>query len=136
MMHRTVLVVDDEPGIRESLRRLLLRAGWRTQTAASPSEALAALAGDPPDAAILDVRMPDDNGVASGLELLVRLRAQPHYRRLPIILLTGHFLTPEEEDVVRQHGATVLYKPADLHAIAALLANLHGERRADSEEPV
>ncbi len=130
MPQMTVLVVDDEPGIRESLRRLLLRAGWRATTAASSAEAVAALSLATPDAAILDVRMPDDNGgIASGLELLAFLRTQPVWRALPVIVLTGHFLTPDEDALVQEHGATVLYKPADLHAIANRLTSLHDQAR-------
>jgi CheY-like chemotaxis protein len=127
MSQPTVLVVDDEAGIRESLRRLLLRAGWLASTAASPSEALAALASARLDAAILDVRMPDGSGVASGLELLALLRTNAAYRRLPVIVLTGHFLTPDEEALVRQHDARVLYKPVDVQAITDLLSRFQRE---------
>lgn len=129
MSQPTVLVVDDEAGIRESLRRLLQRAGWLPLTAASPSEAIAALANGSavPDAAILDLRMPDGNGLTSGLKLLAHLRAQQQYQQLPVILLTGRFLTEDEEADARRHHAIVLYKPAELQTIAELLVRLRHE---------
>ncbi len=129
MSLQTVLVVDDEAGVRESLRRMLLGAGWRPLTATSPSEALAALAADPPDAAILDVCMPDENGVTSGIDLLAHIRQWAACRRLPVIVLTGRFLTPAEDAVVRHHNAAVLYKPAELRTITALLDSLQRQAR-------
>lgn len=125
---RTVLLVDDEPGIRECLRRLLQRTGWRVVTAPGPAEALEVLGTVRPDAIILDVRMPDRSGpLYSGLDLLHFLRSHPDHAALPVILLTGYFLTDEEDSAVRQAGARVLYKPADLLAIAGELARLFEE---------
>lgn len=125
---RTVLLVDDEPGIRECLRRLLQRTGWRVVTAPGPAEALEVLGTVRPDAIILDVRMPDRSGpLYSGLDLLHFLRSRPDHATLPVILLTGYFLTDEEDSAVRQAGARVLYKPADLLAIAGELARLFEE---------
>lgn len=122
---RTVLLVDDEPGIRECLRRLLQRTGWRVVTAPGPAEALELLGTVRPDALILDVRMPDRSGrLYSGLDLLHFLRSRPDCAALPVILLTGYFLTAEEDLAVRRDGATVLYKPADLPSIAGELGRL------------
>jgi CheY-like chemotaxis protein len=125
MSQRTVLLVDDEPGIRECLCRLLQRAGWRVTTAPGPAEALELLGTWRPDALILDVRMPDPSGrLYSGLDLLHFLRSRPDYVALPVILLTGYFLTADEDLAVRQNGATVLYKPADLPSLAGALGQL------------
>ena len=131
MPQRTVLLVDDEPGIRECLRRLLQRTGWRVVTAPGPAEALELLGTARPDALILDVRMPDRSGrLYSGLDLLQFLRSRPDYTALPVILLTGYFLTAEEDVAVRQAGAAVLYKPVDLPAIAGELGRLFAEAPA------
>ena len=127
MSQPTVLIVDDEAPIRESLRRLLMRAGWQPMTAASPSEALEALAATTPDAVVLDVRMPDKTGITSGLQLLALLRRQAPYQQLPVVVLTGHFLSAEEDALVRRCRATVLYKPSDLSSIVAVLADLRRE---------
>jgi DNA-binding response OmpR family regulator len=60
----SVLVVDDEPDIRELVRINLEQAGHRVTTAANGSEALALVRDDPPDAMFLDVRMPGMDGWA------------------------------------------------------------------------
>jgi len=59
-----VLVVDDEPDIRELVRINLEQAGHRVVTAADGDEALASVRHEPPDALFLDVRMPGTDGWA------------------------------------------------------------------------
>src|SRR4029450_2010090 len=67
-----VLVVDDEPGVRESLR-LILRGECEVELAASVDEALARLREDPPDLVLLDLVMPG----RSGFELLSEIGGPP-----------------------------------------------------------
>jgi two-component system, OmpR family, response regulator MprA len=78
-----VLVVDDEPVVREAVDRALRLEGYRTELAGDGREALDALAAAPPDAVVLDVLMP---GV-DGLEVCRRLRAAGD--RTPVLLLTA-----------------------------------------------
>ena len=66
-----ILVVDDEPSVRDALDRALRMDGYRVQLAADGREALDALAHQPPDAIVLDVLMPEPDG----LEVCRRLRA-------------------------------------------------------------
>lgn len=121
----SVLVVDDEPAVRVCLTRLLVRAGWTVKTAGNCAEALAVLRSAATDAVILDVRMPDGgDGVVSGLDLLASLRKTAEFEQLPVVVLTGYFLSTDEDAAVRQNGASVLYKPADLRTIAARLSAL------------
>jgi DNA-binding response OmpR family regulator len=78
----TVLVVDDEPIVREVVVRYLARDGHRTLEAASVAEAAELLESDPPSLVVLDVMLP---GI-DGFELCRRIRASSD---LPIILLTA-----------------------------------------------
>jgi diguanylate cyclase (GGDEF)-like protein len=80
-----VLLVDDDAGIRRALARLLERDGLAVSGVGSAREALAVFADRAPDLAVLDLRLPDADGIA----LCEQLRAQPSGRDLPIILLTG-----------------------------------------------
>jgi phosphate regulon transcriptional regulator PhoB len=80
-----ILVVDDEPDLLELVRVNLAQAGFTVETAASGSDALAALRRAPPDAMILDLMLPD----ISGTELCARVRADQRLTALPIIMLTA-----------------------------------------------
>lgn len=81
----TVLVVDDEPAIRELIQQMLDIGGFHVQEAGDGAEALEKIDEEPPDAMILDVMMPDMDGIT----LCKMLRAQPETATLPIIMLSG-----------------------------------------------
>jgi phosphate regulon transcriptional regulator PhoB len=80
-----VLVVDDEPDLLELVRVNLASSGYAVETAASGSDALAALRRAPPDVMVLDLMLPD----ISGTELCARVRADQRLTGLPIIMLTA-----------------------------------------------
>jgi two-component system phosphate regulon response regulator PhoB len=84
-MSARVLVVDDEPDLLELVRVNLSQSGYTVETAASGSEALAALRRAPPDVMVLDLMLPD----LSGTELCARVRADQRLTGLPIIMLTA-----------------------------------------------
>ena len=79
---KTVLVVDDEPIVREVVVRYLEREGYRTLEAGDGDAARAALARTPPDLVVLDVMLPGTDG----LELCRWIRSTS---RLPVIMLTA-----------------------------------------------
>jgi len=109
-----VLVVEDDPDIRQLLDVRLRQQGHLVLTAGSAAEALALLAEKgAPELVVLDVLMPG----ASGLDLLVELRAQPALRSLPAIFLSGR-VEPEDIAAGRALGATYLTKPVVLSALA------------------
>ena len=61
---RSVLVVDDEAEIRSLLTDLLKEGGYKVRTAKSGAEALAEIAKDVPDLVMMDVKLPDQDGLA------------------------------------------------------------------------
>jgi DNA-binding response OmpR family regulator len=79
-----VLVVDDEPTIGDVVSRYLRRAGYDTHVAATGRDALSRAGSDRPDVVVLDLMLPD----VDGLEVMRRLRAQDR-KRAAIILLTA-----------------------------------------------
>jgi two-component system phosphate regulon response regulator PhoB len=85
MNPQSVLLVEDEPEIREMLRFALTRAGFETITAASAEEALTLLDGPLPSVVIIDWMLPG----ATGLELARRLRGDELFGELPLIMLTA-----------------------------------------------
>lgn len=83
-----ILVVDDEPEVRDLLRRFFTRKKYTVLTAESGAECLATLERDEVDAVLLDVTMPG----MSGMEVLARIHAtRPD---LPVVMVTG--MTDEE----------------------------------------
>ena len=74
-----VLVVDDDPGIRDVVCFALQKAGFATQVAADGAQALAKFAADKPALVVLDILMPELDGV----EVCRRLRADPKGRATP-----------------------------------------------------
>jgi two-component system response regulator ResD len=87
-----VLIVDDEPTIADVVCRYLTRAGYAARTASTGEEAIRCAAADRPDVVVLDLMLPD----VDGLEVMRRLRAQDR-ERTAIILLTAR---GEESDRV------------------------------------
>jgi len=81
----TILVVEDEPHIREVLSGLLGALGYRLLLAASAEQALDALNVVSPDLVLTDVHL----GALSGIELCARLKADPRYELMPVVILTA-----------------------------------------------
>ncbi|NTW01089.1 MAG: response regulator transcription factor [Oscillochloris sp.] len=84
-MTRTILVVDDEPGIVQIARDYLDRAGFRVITAGDGSAALRLARAERPSLMVLDLMLP---GI-DGLDVTRTLRQDPATRKLPIIMLTA-----------------------------------------------
>jgi two-component system, OmpR family, KDP operon response regulator KdpE len=125
-----VLVCDDEPQILRALRVILRDAGYDVTTAATAQEALDAVAVRPPDAAILDLMLPDGDGV----EVCKSIRG---WSDMPIIVLSA---VGEEAEKVRalEAGAddyvTKPFGPGEL--VARLKAALRRAGSATPDEPV
>jgi two-component system, LuxR family, response regulator FixJ len=101
----TVFVVDDDEGVRDSLRFLLKSVGVATRTLASAAEFLCSYDVNQPGCLVLDVRMP----AMSGLELQQQLNLRG--AMIPVIFITGHGDIPMAVEAM-QHGAfDFLQKP-------------------------
>ena len=126
-----ILVVDDEPAVRESLRRALELEGYEIELAGDGSEALYRLeANGEPDAVILDVLMPG----LDGLEVCKRLRRAGS--RLPVLMLTAR---DEVEDRVAGLDAGAddyVTKPFALEELLARLRALLRRTGAGTGEPL
>lgn len=102
----TVFVVDDNLGVRKSLRALLESAGLEVETYASGEELLATYDPLRPGCVVLDVRLRHGNG----LDLQDELRRRN--ARLPIIVLTGHGNVPTSVRALKAGAVDFLQKPA------------------------
>ena len=113
-----ILIVDDEPEIREEMAEYLAGKGYRVIVAGDGPEGLAKFQADPCDLAITDMKMP---GMA-GAEVIRRLREIAP--GLPVVVLTGHYSTPDLEDARRAGAGAVLHKPVRLRQLHETLKML------------
>ncbi|WP_334163420.1 response regulator transcription factor [Phenylobacterium sp.] len=127
-MSQTVLVVDDDPHIRQLLVFALEKAGLATREADDGEAALAAVAEGPPDLVILDINMPKLNG----LDVCRRLRAQGE---LPIL-----FLSSRDDEIDRVLGIELggddyVVKPFSPREVVARVQAILRRARGPAEPP-
>src|SRR3954462_12651177 len=124
------MVIDDDPGVRDSLGKLLQSAGFRVSLLGSVSEFLAADRPEGPACLGLDVRLPGQ----SGLELQRELADAQ--RQLPIIFITGHGDIPMSVQAMKGGAIEFLTKPfRDQDLLDAIQVGLLRDRtRRESED--
>lgn len=83
-MMKEVLVVDDDPAVRNALKKSLTKRGYKTITVPSGEEAIKKIKDRRPDLVLLDIRMPGMDGV----ETLRKIR--DFDKKLPVIMVTAH----------------------------------------------
>lgn len=129
MTTSTILVVDDDRAVRESLRRALKLHGFDVTVAADGMEALQAVQRAEPDAIVLDVMMPGMDGLA----LTRRLRQDG--REIPILMLTARDAVPDRVEGLETGADDYLVKPFALEELLArirvMLRRTEGTDRPD-----
>ena len=107
-----ILIVDDDPDIRDLLADILVDAGYSVNRAGDGAEALEALASTSTAAVLLDLHMPGVNGH----EFLARRAADPRLAKIPVIVMSA---TAQQSPTTV--GTFVLAKPMDIAALLAML---------------
>ncbi|HEX8976318.1 MAG TPA: response regulator transcription factor [Solirubrobacteraceae bacterium] len=120
-----VLVVDDDRGLREVLRRALTMSGYEVRLAENGTEALNEVSSGAPDAMVLDIGLPD----IDGLEVTRQLRREGN--RLPVLMLTARDAVSDRIDGLDAGADDYLVKPFDIDELKARLRALM--RRAGGE---
>src|SRR3954469_2602485 len=121
----TILIIDDEMAIRESLQTLLEMEDYHVHTAETGEEGLARIADQPYDLILLDLALPDRNG----LEILREIRDRD--ASLAVILITAYG-TVENAVLAMQGGATnFVQKPWDNEKLLADIRSAVARRRAE-----
>lgn len=122
-----ILIIDDEASLRQTMARILQRAGYEVTTAVSGKEGLALISEHPFDLLYLDIRMPD----VSGLELLKDIHTQ--FPELPVILFTAQPDLNSAVEALRRGATDYLLKPLKPQAVIertqAILLSKQKERR-------
>jgi CheY-like chemotaxis protein len=115
---RSVLVVDDDPTIRELVEVLLVGEGYRVRTAVHGGEALDLLRGWCPDVIVLDMLMP----ILDGAGFLAARQASPRLRRIPVIVMSASFKLRQAGE--RSDASALLPKPFRIDELLAHVATL------------
>ncbi|NUO54545.1 MAG: sigma-54-dependent Fis family transcriptional regulator, partial [Polyangiaceae bacterium] len=116
-MTQTILVVEDEPALRQVLERLLGREGYEVRSFETGEEALMAIAEKAPDVACLDVELPG----MSGLQALERILKQSP--QLPVVMLTGESSVDTVVQAMRLGAFDYLTKPYNTPRLLKTLRN-------------
>lgn len=127
---KTVLIVDDEAAIRETLSRILDYEKYRTLVAEDGPRALDVMAAEPVDVVLLDIKMPG----MDGFEVLARMKEAGH--GMPVIVVSGHGTVETAVDAVRGGAYDFLEKPLDRSRLLVTLENClaHSQLRDAAED--
>ena len=123
-MQRSILVVDDEPEIRETLADILGRARHRVVTASSGRQALERMATERYDVILTDIRMPDLDGRALYQEIVRRWPRQAGR----VVFITGDTLASALREFVTASGRPVIEKPFSPNDVRRVVAELAAEQ--------
>jgi putative two-component system response regulator len=104
-----VMVVDDEPGVAEVLRRLLVKEGYSVDVFNGGQEALDALPTVRPHLLLCDVNMPG----LTGIEVCRRIKQDPAYRLTPVVMVTGQAQRDARLEGLEAGADDFLAKPVD-----------------------
>ncbi len=124
---QTILIIDDESGIRETLETLLEIEGYRVEMAIDGEAGLARIEGRPFDLVLLDLALPGKNGIE--ILQLIRERAP----ELPVIMLTAYGTVDNVVDAIRAGAQNFVQKPWDNEKLLADIRAAIARFRAEEE---
>ena len=116
-MKNKVLIIDDEEDIRKSLRMVLEYEGYEFLEASTGPDGVEATRRETPDAVLLDIKMPD----MDGLEALQAIRAKDAHT--PILIISGHGDIPTAVDAIHKGAYDFLEKPLETERVLTALRN-------------
>lgn len=122
-MTKRILVIDDEDDIREVAQLCLeMVGGWEVLTASSGSEGLALAAAERPDAILLDIMMPDMDGLAT----FQKLQSNTATDYIPVILLTAKVQSTDRNQFAKLGLTALIAKPFNPLHLAGQVAHALG----------
>jgi DNA-binding NarL/FixJ family response regulator len=115
-----VLLVDDEPGLREAVQAYLEDSGFEVDVASNAREGLELAQQKLPDLIITDIMMPQ----VDGYQFLKQLREDPQFKTLPVVFLTARGMTTDRIQGYNAGCDAYLSKPFDPDELVAIVSNL------------
>ena len=129
-MAQKLLLVDDEPGLREAVQAYLEDSGFEVNVAPNAKQGWELLQTTLPDLVITDIMMPQ----VDGYQFLKQMREDPRFKALPVVFLTARGMT-SDRILGYQAGCDVyISKPFDPDELVAIVQNLLQRRAAQNSE--
>ena len=129
MKQRRILVVDDEPGIRQSLSGVLEDEGYAVSAVESGEACLAALPGGEFELALLDIWLPG----LDGLDVLSRIQEMPFVDRPVVVVISGHGTIETAVKATKLGAFDFLEKPLSLEKVSVVVKNALSHRALSIE---
>jgi two-component system nitrogen regulation response regulator NtrX len=126
-MPARILLIDDDAGIRESMRMPLEYEGYEYSAAASAEEGIAAIQRESPDIVFLDIKMPG----MDGLEALTRIRAIDD--ALPVVMISAHGSASVGAEATRRGAVDFIEKPFGAERLLVTIRNVLDQSRLRDE---
>lgn len=117
---KKILIVEDEPGIREAISDLMIFAGYECKTAQNGKIGLSCLDEYEPDLIVSDIMMPE----MDGMEMLQQLKSDQRYHKIPIVMLTAKTDSESRINSYKYGADGYIFKPFDLEELLFLVQNL------------
>lgn len=121
-----LVLVDDEPGLREAVQAYLEDSGFTVHVASNAKQGLELVQQKQPDLVITDVMMPQ----VDGYQFLKQLREDPRYKALPVVFLTARGMTSDRIQGYQAGCDAYISKPFDPDELVAIVGNLLNRREA------
>ncbi|MGD1950221.1 MAG: response regulator [Leptolyngbyaceae cyanobacterium] len=116
-----ILIIDDEDDIRDVAQVALETiGGWRVSTASNGPDGLAQIQLDPPDAVLLDVMMPDVDGV----DVFKQIQQNPQTQHLPVLLMTAKTQATDQQRFLKLGVMGIITKPFKAMLLADQIAKI------------
>jgi DNA-binding NarL/FixJ family response regulator len=125
-MAQKLLLVDDEPGLREAVQAYLEESGFEVNVASNAQQGWELLQTMLPDLVITDIMMPQ----VDGYQFLKQMREDPRFKTLPVVFLTARGMTSDRIQGYQAGCDVYISKPFDPDELVAIVQNLL-QRRAD-----
>jgi len=122
-----LLLVDDEPGLREAVQAYLEDSGFTVDAASNAREGLELARRKLPDLIITDIMMPQ----VDGYQFLKQLREEPQFKTTPIVFLTARGMTSDRIQGYNAGCDAYLSKPFDPDELVAIVTNLMAKQAAN-----
>lgn len=124
-----LLLVDDEPGLREAVQAYLEDSDFKVEVASNARDGWELLQQSNPDLVISDIMMPQ----VDGYQFLKQVREDPRYKALPVVFLTAKGMTSDRIQGYQAGCDAYLSKPFDPDELVAIITNLLARRAATKQ---